>query len=107
MTCQPQAGCALALSQLEASGIAEVPPSPEHPSVPDAGSVLSNEASSLSESYLLGPLQGLSHDMKGPSCLWCQVQFEGQESMVDISFFSYQMHHQLAKHAIPQSVSTG
>lgn len=99
MTCQPQAGWALALSQLEALGIAEVPPFPEHPSVLDAGSVLSNEASSLSESCHLGLLQGLSPDMKGPSCLQCQVQFEGQEWIADDSVFSHQIHHQLAYHA--------
>lgn len=99
MTCQPQTGYAHALSQLEASGIAEVLPFPEHPSAPDAGSVLSDEASSPSESCHLEPLQGLSPDMKGPSYLQCQVQFEGQEWIADISVFSHQMHHQLAHHA--------
>lgn len=63
------------------------------------GSVLSNEASSLSESCYLEPLQGLSPDMKGSSCLQGQVQFEGQEWIADVSVFSHQIHHQLAYHA--------
>lgn len=71
MACQPQDGCALALSQLEASGIAEVPPFPQHPFIPDAGSVLSSEASSPSESCHVGSLLSLS-------CLWGRDRFEGQ-----------------------------